>query len=498
LNRIHELIKLANPDATMAVDHDGAVYSYGQLRDGVELSCGLLRTHGVRAGDRVAVLAENSVTYVVLVLALSRLDAWTVPVNPRLSNAEIDYILQAADVRCAAFTPEVSQEVQHQASRLQASSVGELFCGSLEVTECRACDCEPLNRDASQVAALVYTSGTTGQPKGVMLSHGNLIYCTGASEKTRDIATSDQLILVLPCTHIFAFSAVILTLLRCGASMIMMPRFSPAPVVDAIDRGATLMAGVPQMYAAILSYLDASNRSVKNSRVRYLTSGGAPLDPDWKRRVESAFGVRLHNGYGLTECSPTVSVTRLEAPRDDSSVGIALPGLEVKLDAVGEDGVGELLVRGPNVMLGYYQNPAATQAAITADGFLRTGDLAKIDPDGAMHIVGRLKELIVHSGFNVYPPEVEAALSELPNVSIAAVVGRARDGDEEVIAFVIPAGDADKHALRDALRDKLAGYKLPRYIILTDALPQSSSGKILKANLLDVFANELALEDQKL
>jgi acyl-CoA synthetase (AMP-forming)/AMP-acid ligase II len=234
-------------------------------------------------------------------------------------------------------------------------------------------------------------------------------------------------------------------------------------------------------------------------RLRYLSSGGAPLDRDWKRRVEAFFGVTLHNGYGLTEVAPGVAATRVGMERSDTACGPPLPGVEVKLvpppgQSEMQGGVGEILVRGPNVMKGYYKNPEATREVLQPDGWLYTGDLGKFTADGALMVVGRSKELIIRSGFNVYPPEVEAVLTEHPAVVLAAVVGRSEPGgNEEVIAFVQtpkPAA-ASEAELKAFCAERLATYKRPARIIVTDRLPTGSTGKILKAHLLRDFAAEL-------
>jgi acyl-CoA synthetase (AMP-forming)/AMP-acid ligase II len=219
------------------------------------------------------------------------------------------------------------------------------------------------------------------------------------------------------------------------------------------------------------------------SRLRFAYAGGSPLDPGLKRGVERLLGVPLHNGYGLTEAAPTVSQTRLDAPRNDTSVGLAIPGVEVRLD--GPDG--RLFVRGPNVMQGYYRDPDGTRAVLSEDGWLDTGDLARQDPDGALFIAGRSKELIIRSGFKVYPLEVETVLNAHPAVTQSAVVGRAlADGNEEVVAFVQPsAGNAPTPAaLDDWAAARLAPYKRPARIVLMDSLPAAPSGKVLKHKLI--------------
>jgi acyl-CoA synthetase (AMP-forming)/AMP-acid ligase II len=235
----------------------------------------------------------------------------------------------------------------------------------------------------------------------------------------------------------------------------------------------TILQGVPAMYARLL---DARHGQRIASSLRFIYAGGSPLDPDLKARVEHAFGLPLHNGYGLTETAPTVSQTRLSAPRSDTSVGHAIPGVEVKL--VGA--LGELWVRGPNVMRGYYKGPAA----VDADGWFNTGDMARIAPDGAIFITGRTRELIIRAGFNVYPLEVETAIQAHPDVALAAVVGRPlADGDEEVVAYVQPRAGCAAPDLADWLIARLAPYKRPARIVFMAALPAAANGKVLKHRL---------------
>jgi acyl-CoA synthetase (AMP-forming)/AMP-acid ligase II len=247
------------------------------------------------------------------------------------------------------------------------------------------------------------------------------------------------------------------------------------------------------MHAKLLDYLQTEHLEWRAPRLRFAYSGGSPLDAALKARVESAYGVTLHNGYGMTESSPTVAQTLLDAPRADCSVGHAIPGVEVRyVSPEGHDvprgEIGELWVRGPNVMLGYYRSAELTRAAVTGDGWLKSGDLAREDPDGAMHIVGRSKELIIRSGFNVYPSEVEHVLNAHPAVMQSAVVGRPVEGNEEVIAFVELAAGATvtTQALDEWCSARLAPYKRPALIRVLPALPAASTGKILKHKLREL------------
>jgi len=246
------------------------------------------------------------------------------------------------------------------------------------------------------------------------------------------------------------------------------------------------------MYQAIVTLLKSRDQKPLAPRLRLISSGGAPLDPEWKAGIEAFFGLPLHNGYGLTETSPGVTVTRPDRPRKDVSVGEPVEGVEVVIDRPDADGIGEVLIRGPNVMLGYYRNPEATAEAIRPDGFFRSGDLGRIGPEGELYIVGRKKELIIRSGFNVYPPEIEAMLTRHPDVLQAAVVGRQVKGNEEILAFLLTKGDISEPDIRAWLKERLVAYKIPQHILIVDSFPVAATGKILKSRLISVFADRLA------
>ncbi|MCC2958817.1 AMP-binding protein, partial [Massilia sp. IC2-477] len=390
--RISDVVRAGaarTPTAPALVDNARA-WSYGELQCDVERQARQLRELGVRGGDRVMIVSENCAAQVALLFAVARLDAWSVNVNARLSQGEL------AAIRAHCTPRRVLTITAH----------GEVMAGPLDPDTVP----EPVRRDAGQVAALVYTTGTTGQPKGVMLTHANLLFVAATSSTLRGLQPSDVACGVLPITHVYGFSSVMLGTLYAGACLHLMPRFSAEALLEQIRSNVlTIVQGVPAMYARLLAV--AGSEPVP-SRLRFCYAGGSPLDPVLKREVERVFGLPLHNGYGLTESGPTVSQTRLDAPRADTSVGHPIPGVEVRI----VEGTGELWVRGPNVMAGYYRDPEQTRAALQPGGWLATGDVATVGPDGALFIAGRLKELIIRSGFNVYPLEVETALNSHPAV----------------------------------------------------------------------------------
>jgi acyl-CoA synthetase (AMP-forming)/AMP-acid ligase II len=300
---------------------------------------------------------------------------------------------------------------------------------------------------------------------------------------------------VLPISHVYGLTSVMLGTLSAGACLHLAPRFTPEAMLAAIrDDGLSIVQGVPAMYARLLEHV--GDMPPLASHLRFAYAGGSPLDPALKAAVERLLHVPLHNGYGLSEAAPTVSQTRLDAPRADTSVGQPIPGVEARV--VDKDGhdvadgtAGELWVRGPNLMRGYYRDPQATAAALRPGGWLNTGDMATRDADGALFIVGRTKELIIRSGFNVFPLEVETVLNAHPGVTQSAVVGRlVADGNEEVIAYVQP--DPRRAPVEAELRAwaaaRLAPYKRPARIVMLDALPAAANGKVLKHVLKEMAA----------
>jgi acyl-CoA synthetase (AMP-forming)/AMP-acid ligase II len=326
-----------------------------------------------------------------------------------------------------------------------------------------------------------------------------VLYIAIVSGAIRALSPDDLVYAVLPVSHVFGLASTCLGTINAGGTLQLVSRFDPAHLAKGLREGVTVFQGVPAMYARLLEHLDHRGEALAAPRLRYMSSGGAPLDLDWKRRIEARFGLALNNGYGLTEASPTVAQTRIGDPRDDDSIGPALPGLEIRfVDPQGEDvpegEVGELWLRGPTVMKGYYRDPAATAAAITPDGWLRTGDLGRRAPDGNLFLVGRAKELIIRSGFNVYPPEVETALNAHPDVVQSAVVGRRVSGNEEVVAFVetMPGSTVDGGTLKTFVGERLAAYKRPQHVFVVERMPASQTGKVQKHMLVGLAEEMIA------
>lgn len=494
--RLHDTMARAvveTPDHPALIE-DARTWSYRQLADSVAQVAAALLTLGIRPGDRMMIVSENSIALAALLLAASKIDAWAIVVNPRLSPRELDQIRDHSGSRRMFFTVDVSPEAANHAQRVGAETrkVGPLEnIGVSALNETTAP--EPVEASpAKQVAVLIYTSGTTGTPKGVMLTHENLLFSAKTTALFRHMDHRDKLYVVLPISHIVGVSLLLMTLMT-GGTVRLVSKYDPAALAKAIaEEGITILNGVPATYQRLLEYKTLNGISkLEKGSLRFMGVAGAPLDLDLKSRVEAELGLSLLNAYGITECAPGISGVRIDAPRKDSSVGKIIPGVESRI--VDRDGkpvtngtVGELHVRGRNVMRGYYRAPDLTEKAIDRDGWFNTGDLAYFDGD-CMFIVGRTKEMIIRSGFNVYPAEVEAVLSLHEDVVQSAVVGRAADGNEEVVAFVqlLKGSKVTPSDLMSFANKQLTSYKRPSQIIVLDALPATSTGKILKHKLAE-------------
>lgn len=495
-SRLHQMFAqwAAKRPGAPALSDDMRSLTYAELDQAVTAAADRLRGLGVRPGDRVLLVAENCVALCVSVLAISALDAWSATVNARLSGREITTFLEHSGARRALYFDQVSPDAAAHADHAGATSEDFPLIGAIRVGPLAETTPEAVFEAAEdQVAALVYTSGTTGAAKAVMLTHRNLMFVAENSLRMRRLVPEDVVYGVLPLSHVYGISSLLSATLLSGGHLLLAPRFRVEDMAHALaDKGVSVLHGVPAMYARLIDWADRLPEPFRAPALRVAQAGGSPLTAPVKAGFERLFGIPLHNGYGMTETSPSICQTRMDAPRTDCSVGPAIPGIEVMLHeatipegAGPQDSVGELCVRGPNVMKGYYHAEDATRSAFLPGGWLRTGDLARIAGDGAITIVGRAKELIIRSGFNVYPVEVEQALNAFPDVIQSAVVGREVDGNEEVIAFIETAGGGSisLEALNAHLRENLSPYKVPSRIVVVPQLPAAPTGKILKAEL---------------
>jgi len=500
---LSELVNMwseSSPHKPALVEAAGT-WSYRQLQDVKTEAGSWLLNLGVRPGDRVMIVGENCSAFVAIWFALADIDAWPVLVNARLSAREVDEIRSHCGARLVLYTTSISHHAREHAKRhlavvQSAGALGPIAVGAIE----EGVVPEVIDSDVSQrVAALIYTSGTTGLPKGVMLTHRNLLFVASVSAQIRSLAPDDRLYGVLPMSHAVGLSVVLLGALLSGSTLYLAPRFDPVAALNTLGKEQlTVMLGAPSMFSLIAEYATLKGiKSLNFPKLRIISSSGAPLQPVVKDQVEKLFGMTLYNGYGVTECSPNISQAVVGERRTDTSVGRVLPGVEVQIvgpdqKRVAEGEVGELWVRGPNVMKGYYRAPEETAAAINPDGWFNTRDLARLK-DGYLFIEGRTKELIVRFGLNVYPAEVEAVLNSHPAVLRSAVIGRnveGTQGGEEVLAFVqLKQGSATSDAeLAQHAAQHLAPYKRPSQILLVPDMPLTLTGKVVKGELAKLAA----------
>ncbi len=485
-----------NPDAICLYPEgdgpDSTPITYKALWQSIEATAKWLSSMGVCAGHRVMVVSENCPEMITLLFACSRLNAWPVCVNARLSAREIDVIATHCVPTLIFFTSRVSESALGHARQLGAetSTVAELRCDNHFVR--RSLNIQPEDETIAQaVATLVYTSGTTGSPKGVMVSHKGLLHFAGISASSRRLGPDDIAYAALPVSHIFGLATVLMASFHAGASLVLRSRFDTQDVRRALTSpGLSILQGVPTMFIRLLSAW-AGEGKIAAPALRYVYTGGAALDPAMKARVEALFGLPLHHGYGITEYAGSVCITDIDTPREDCSAGCPVAGVEVEIR---QDGMpvtkpeerGDVMLRGPGVMLGYYRNPSETENTLLPGGWLKTGDIGYLDASNALFITGRSKDMIIRSGFNVYPLEVEAVINAFPGIRLSAVVGKKQDdGNEEIVAFYEPEKGVriNEEKLSAYLVETLAPYKRPSRLIHTAQIPTTLSGKIQKAPL---------------
>lgn len=481
------------PLSTALSDSTGVVWTFADLDAASDHLAAALQDAGVQANDRVLLLAENCAAAVSALHAAWKLGAVIIPFNARQTEAEVARIVRHATPAAVLMTTGASGDAARHAARMDARKITGEF-GTLHIAAPGASNPDA---DLHDVAVLLYTTGTTGDPKGVMLTHSGMRFGGKASAELRHMTAKDVIYGALPMSHVFGLVSVLTGACYAGTHVRLEARFSAQKLFEAAHDGVTIIPAVPQMHALVMQYTKEKGLDkLGSASLRYVSSGGAPLDPAWKRKAEAFYELPLQNGFGMTETTSGASATVNPIGSPDTSVGPITPGTEAMIDQTvpgGGDGQGEVLIRGPHVMKGYYRNPEETAKALDAQGWLRTGDLGMIDNKGRLHILGRSKELIIHGGFNVYPPEVEAALNDHPQVIQSAVIGRMKDGDEEVLAFAQVSADdiPDAEELRAFVKERLAGYKRPSRIIIGTSLPAAPTGKILKHRLLEAFADQL-------
>ncbi len=487
-----------HPESAPALVSRGAVTSYGDLRQQVAEVRGGLARAGVEPGDRVALALANNWFFVVAYLASLGLGAIAVPLNPNSPSAEMGDELAAVRPKvliAGAAAANAVNGLDHAAlgiAHLYAPEGSEIT-GATAFEALFGGETVPIvDRMPDDVAVLIFTAGTGGAPKAAMLTHNNLLSNIeqAQSQRGQEVLPSDVALGVLPMFHIFGLNVVLGIALHAGASVVLVERFDPVSAVETIrDRKVTVVAGAPTMFATMMSLPRATARDL--SSVRLALTGAAPLPPEVASGFADHFNIPLRQGYGLTEASPVVTSQALEGEPRPYSIGQVVPGVELRLvDEEGEDALegdaGEIWVRGPNVFPGYWENDEATAAAKTEDGWLRTGDVAVTDDDGYLYLIDRAKDLIIVSGFNVYPAEVEEAIAAHPGVADVAVVGVQHPHTGETVkAFVVvePGVHLEEDQLIEFVGKRLARYKCPTKITFVEELQHGLGGKLLRRAL---------------
>jgi len=472
----------------VALHFEGRDYTNVQQQRAAARAARALARLGVGAGDRVVVLLPNCPEVMQAYGGILRLGAVIVPVVFLLSPDEVRHILDDSEARVVVTSPELVSKVEGWTGPvvLVGGGPGGLDWETLLAREDE--DAPIVPRQPSDLAVILYTSGTTGRPKGVALSHDNLAANARAAASLYELDRTAWALAVLPLSHSYG-----LTVMNAGNILgtraVLLRWFNPELVLETIERfRVQSMAGVPTMYVYLLHYPDAGR--FDTSSMRSWGSGAAPLPLEIVEPFEAKFGGRLMEGYGLTEASPVVSAHRLSGVRKLGSVGQPIPGVQVAIlddedRPVPTGELGEICVRGPNVMLGYYRLPEET-ARTLRNGWLHTGDVGRLDTDHFLYVVERKKDLIIRGGFNIYPREVEEILYAHPAVAEAAVVGMPDPVmGEEVLAFVVrkPGAEAEADAIIAFCQERLAKYKCPRRVRFVPSLPKTPVGKILRKAL---------------
>ncbi|WP_068325230.1 long-chain-fatty-acid--CoA ligase [Janibacter terrae] len=481
----------AHPDR-VAIKLDDAELTWAQLHGLAARAAGALRAAGLEPGDRVSLILPNVPAFPVLFYGTLLAGGIVVPMNPLLKAQEIEYFYTDSGAKFSFvwgdFAAEAQAGAEGTSTRVIASgpvgpSEEDLPAGEPIAT--------PVERAGDDTAVILYTSGTTGRPKGAELTHDNLdLNAKRSAEDIIGIRPDDVIMGCLPLFHVFGLTCGLNTAVRQGATLTLIPRFDPGKALEVIERDrVTIFEGVPTMYGAMLHH--PAVQDTDKSSLRTCVSGGSSLPGETLREFEETFGVQLLEGYGLSETSPVASFNMLDQPTRPGTIGRAIPGCEMKLigtdgqDVGPGEGVGEIAIRGDNIMKGYWGKPEATAEAIP-DGWFRSGDIASVDEDGYYTIVDRKKDLIIRGGMNIYPREVEEVLYTHPDVLECAVVGVPHPelGEDVGAAVSLREGaSGDTEEIKQYVKDRIAAYKYPRTIWILDELPKGPTGKILKREI---------------
>ena len=461
-----EAISSADPQQPWLETVDGQIISYKMLHDAVAAMAAKLAGAGIKPGDRVAACVEKSPEAVTLYLACLWIGAIYMPLNTGYTQSEIAYFLEDAEPAIFVGDGEVGQT--HSLADIAALPAAPFAERPIFAPD--------------TIAAMLYTSGTTGRPKGAMLTRANLTSNAVALMNAWAITADDVLIHALPIFHVHGLFIAINSMTAAGAKMLFRAKFDPEDVIALMPRASMLM-GVPTFYTRLLNTPTFTRAST--ATMRLFISGSAPLLTETHRQFAARTGHAILERYGMTETGINTS-NPYDGARIAGTVGLPLPGVEVRISDT-EDGIGTIEVRGPNVFAGYWRNPEKTAAEFREGGWFITGDLGKIDDQGYVHIIGRGKDLIITGGYNVYPKDVEDAIDAIPGVSESAVIGLPHDDFGEAVVAVVVGTNLYPAAILGQLRTTLAAYKLPKAIHIVGELPRNTMGKVQKTVLRERY-----------
>jgi long-chain acyl-CoA synthetase len=473
-----------------AIKLDDLEIPYSALHAGSAAVAGLLKAKGVGPGDRVGLMLPNLPYFPFAFFGVLRLGGVVVPMNPLLKEREVAFHLSDSGAKVLVAWNQFADAARAGSEKADAECIivepGEF---EKQVGEAKPVE-EVADRDDDDTALILYTSGTTGTPKGAELTHDNLRAATQTSVDLVDSGPETVTFGALPLFHVFGLTSGLNSCVRVGAELTLLPRFDAGKALEIVQRDkVSTFLGVPTMYAAMLHH--EGHDSFDTSSLELCVSGGAAMPVEILRGFEEAFDCKVLEGYGMSETCAIASFNRPDRERKPGSIGVPVPGVEMKLvdgdgNEVPQGEVGEILIRGPVVMKGYWNREDATRETIDEDGWLHSGDMATVDEDGYFFIVDRKKDMIIRGGFNVYPRELEEVLYEHPAVAEAAVIGIKHEslGEEVAAAVALKKGqEATVDELRAYVKERVAAYKYPRVVWIADELPKGPTGKILKREI---------------
>jgi long-chain acyl-CoA synthetase len=477
-----------HPDR-IAIKLDDLELNYAFLNGATTHIAGLLHDKGFEVGDRVGIMLPNVPHFPIVYYGILRAGGVVVPMNPLLKGREVEYYLRDSGAKLLFAWHDFGEAAAAGCEAAGAEHVDVHPTGFAEVVGSASPRTEVVDRDAQDTAVLLYTSGTTGTPKGAELTHDNLRRNVEVCHGLFGATPEDRILGALPLFHSFGQTCGLNSSVAAGAMLSLIPRFDPVKALEIVQRDRiTIFEGVPTMFAAMLHVPDREAYDL--SSLRLCASGGSAMPVEVLRGFEEAFGAKVLEGYGLSETSPVASFNHPDRERKPGSIGTPVAGVEMKV--VDDDGaevaqgeVGEIVIRGHNVMKGYWRRDDATAEAIR-DGWFHSGDMATVDEEGYFFIVDRKKDMVIRGGYNVYPREIEEVLYEHPAVREAAVVGVPHDelGEEVGAAVALKDGEqATAEELRDFVKERVAAYKYPRQVWFVDELPKGPTGKILKREI---------------